>query len=123
MSKNVLFYEKEDGKYINDTINLNMNALHKFLFRNIVPGSTVLDLGFGSGREMIFLKEKLGCNVIGLDQSDLFVKKAKEKGLEVFQSDLSNINEILEENSIDTIISVAMLLIKTATKAKLLIWL
>jgi len=64
-------------------------------------GGKVLDLGCGSGRVGLFLKDKNGCSVLGVDNSPNLVHICKQRGLNAI---LMDINKQLPENSFDTIV-------------------
>ncbi len=53
-----------------------MEALHALLASIIDQGSRVLDIGFGSGRELEFLHVR-GCEIYGIDPTPAFVDHAK----------------------------------------------
>lgn len=71
------------------TVYIYGKAPSKFLaenYRVIRPGSSVLDMGIGEGRNAVFLAKK-GYNVTGIDISSVAIKKAhllaKEQGVRI----------------------------------------
>ncbi len=57
-----------------------MSLLHQLLLKYIPPKSTLLDIGFGSGRDIDFLYTN-GYDVWGLDPSVKFVENIKQRFL------------------------------------------
>ena len=50
------YYEKNASKYIEDTINCDMSEQYKFFLKNMPKKGMILDIGFGSGRDMRYFK-------------------------------------------------------------------
>lgn len=71
---------------------------------SLQSGTTILDAGCGNGRNMNLRDD---CKFIGFDNSIGQINICIEKGLNVFQS--SNLDIKLENNSIDNIISIAVI--------------
>lgn len=61
----------------------------------------VLDLGCGSGRVGLFLKDKNGCSVLGVDNSPSLVHICKQRGLNAI---LMDINKQLPKDGFDTVV-------------------
>jgi SAM-dependent methyltransferase len=61
----------------------------------------VLDLGCGSGRVGLFLKDHSGCSVLGVDNSSSLVHICKKRGLNAM---LMDINQQLPKDSFETIV-------------------
>lgn len=74
---------------------------------NFKNGSTILDLGCGSGYITNFLKNR-GLNAIGIDFSAEMINIAKEKfpDIDFKQYDFLNIDNYFEDNSVDGIIAI-----------------
>lgn len=70
-------------------------------------GSTILDLGCGSGYITNFLKNR-GLNAIGIDFSAEMINIAKEKfpDIDFKQYDFLNIENYFEDNSVDGVIAI-----------------
>lgn len=61
----LLYYEKEFGTFISETIDADTKPLRERFLRNVPDGGTILDLGCGSGRDtMAFLKAGYRVNAI-----------------------------------------------------------
>lgn len=87
-------YYKDNAKdYIAKTLNVNMKDLYDFFLKYAKPKSKLLDIGFGSGRDMLHFKS-LGFDVYGIDPEPKFVGEAKKKGLRV---DCCAINDCFNE--------------------------
>lgn len=71
------YYDNNVGKYIDDTIALDMSHLYKKFLQEIPQGSRILDAGCGSGRDSLFFM-KHGYKVTGFDASAEMVKHASE---------------------------------------------
>ncbi len=54
----------------------------------IKDGSTILDLGCGDGKLMLYLKNKKNTKAYGIEISDECIYNCVEKGLSVFHSDI-----------------------------------
>ena len=55
-----------------------MSQLHQLLLKYIPKNSTVLDIGFGSGRDLDFLQNN-GYDIWGIDPSTKFLENAKNR--------------------------------------------
>jgi 2-polyprenyl-3-methyl-5-hydroxy-6-metoxy-1,4-benzoquinol methylase len=78
------FYNSQSKELIKNYDNADMSKLHKLFLQYIKPESTVLDIGFGSGRDLQFLKEN-SYDIWGIDPSRKFVQNTQTKF-----SDISN---------------------------------
>ena len=74
----IKYYNKSANKLYTSYENADMSPLHKLLLSNIEPKGNVLDIGFGSARDLAFLLEK-GFNIWGIDPAEEFVNKAKQR--------------------------------------------
>lgn len=74
--------------------------LQKYIdtFLSSLPGTRILDLGSGPGRDALILKER-GFSPTCIDISDAMISLCKEKGLEAFRGDIEGV--ALENNSFD----------------------
>ena len=76
-------YYKDNAKdYIAKTINVNMQESYDFFLKYAKPKSKLLDIGFGSGRDILYFKS-LGFDAYGIDPEPDFCIEAKKKGLNV----------------------------------------
>jgi len=76
------YYEDNAKDYIAKTINVNMKDTYDFFLKYAKPKSRLIDIGFGSGRDMLYFKS-LGFDVFGIDPTTDFYEEAKIKGLNV----------------------------------------
>ena len=74
------YYSEHFNEYIASTINVDMSPIYA-LFEPLLKGKKILDVGFGSGRDMLYFQSK-GYEVFGIDTEPAFVKHAKEVGLD-----------------------------------------
>ena len=111
ISSTIEYYDSHTDELIERYDSADMSELHTIFDRYIQPGQKVLDIGFGSGRDMLYLKGK-GVNLFGIDASEAFVRHFKERHPSqkpiVFHSILPDIALPEEhEHSFDAIYSVA----------------
>jgi SAM-dependent methyltransferase len=72
------FYDTQSVNLIERYDSATMTSLHSILIKHIPKKSNVLDIGFGSGRDLEFLYEH-GYNIWGIDPTERFVEHAKER--------------------------------------------
>jgi SAM-dependent methyltransferase len=65
----------------------------------------ILDAGCGTGGLLLHLAKHEFCNISGFDLSSDAVHACKHRGLDVAQGDLSNIDQLFQDNRFDVIIS------------------
>ena len=70
---------------------------------SLQPKSTLADIGCGNGKNMLYRKD---LETIGVDLCEGFLKICTEKGLKVIMGSITDIP--LESNSIDNVISIAV---------------
>jgi SAM-dependent methyltransferase len=85
------YYDENKNEFIDNTINCDM-SFHYALFEKYLNNNSkmILDLGFGSGRDIIYFSKK-GFSVIGIDPTKVFVNLMKQKGYEVYEAYAQNI--------------------------------
>jgi SAM-dependent methyltransferase len=83
-SKTIQYYQKHGKRLIVEYEQADMSKLHSFLMESLNPKGNILDIGFGSGRELNFLRQQ-DFKIWGVDPSLEFVRHAKQRF-----SDLSN---------------------------------
>lgn len=83
------YYSKNAKKYIEETKDCDMSKQYEFFEKNL-NGKEILDLGFGSGRDMLYFKEK-GLHVEGIDPCIEFCEHASNLGLQVFNMSVEEI--------------------------------
>lgn len=85
--KTTAFYQNNATAYIQQTKDVDMQAHYQRFLPHLPKGATVLDVGFGSGRDMLYF-QRMGYRAEGIDIVPTFVEKAKEKGLCVCLQDV-----------------------------------
>ena len=108
----ISYYNRTADSLIPTYETAEMSKLHSFLLLNLVPNSNVLDIGFGSGRDLAFL-QKHGFNIWGIDPIEQFVDHAKERFSNItdhfFKASLPNLNIPQKlQHSFDNIILIAV---------------
>lgn len=76
------YYDTNAKEYIENTINCDMSFHYQKFLKYLPKTGKILDVGFGSGRDMIYFKS-LGYDVEGIDTSNEFIKNMKIKGFKV----------------------------------------
>lgn len=71
------FYNKNAREYFESTVHLDMSHLYEPFLSRLQPGSKVLDVGCGSGRDSLFFKNQ-GYEVTAIDGSAELVKLASQ---------------------------------------------
>lgn len=79
------YYSEHSSEYIASTIGIDMSPVYA-LFEPLLNGKRILDVGFGSGRDMLYFKSK-GYEVFGIDTESAFVEHAKGVGLKASVAD------------------------------------
>lgn len=86
------FYHTHAQDYFNQTIEVDPSSFLLPLVKHLAPGSTVLDVGCGSGRDMLWLTER-GFYCTGLERSpDLAALARQHTGLLVIEADFESYN-------------------------------
>ena len=101
------YYTKNFKEYIQNTKDIDMKEYYNVFEMYLKPHSTILDVGFGSGRDSLYFNSK-GHNVYSIDPIKEFCNDAKELGLtNVYQM---SIEDIEYNNKFDGIWACASLL-------------
>lgn len=74
------YYSEHALEYIEKTKDANMKEIYDFFLNHITTNGKLLDVGFGSARDMLYFKG-LGFDVYGIDNEPKFVNEAKKFGL------------------------------------------
>ena len=74
------YYSKHAEEYIESTMGIDMSSWYAMLEPYLPLGGSILDVGLGSGRDMLHFKKK-GYDVFGIDIEEAFVEHAKSLGL------------------------------------------
>lgn len=75
------YYKEHAKEFIEDTFNCDMSDQYRFFEKHLKEKGTILDIGFGSGRDSLYFKSK-GYEVHAIDPEEEFVKHGKELGLQ-----------------------------------------
>ena len=84
------YYSTNCKEYISSTQNVDMWEHYSRFLPYLSIGAKILDIGFGSGRDMLYFEDKR-YNVIGIDNVSEFVENAKANGLNVELCDFHNL--------------------------------
>ena len=84
------YYSTNYKEYISSTQNVDMTEHYNRFLPYLSKGAKMLDIGFGSGRDMLYFASK-GFNVFGVDNVSEFVDNAKANGLNVELCDFHNL--------------------------------
>lgn len=76
------YYQKNASEYINKTKDVDMSEAYQFFLKYAKTKGKLLDIGFGSGRDMLYFKS-IGFDVEGIDPQPEFCDEAKKIGLNV----------------------------------------
>ncbi|MDP3283410.1 MAG: class I SAM-dependent methyltransferase [Desulfobacterales bacterium] len=84
------FYRENHSKYSERTFNIDPSSFLSPLATKLAPGSFILDVGCGSGRDLLWLKNK-GFSVMGFDRSPELAELArKSAGCDVLEGDFTS---------------------------------
>lgn len=108
------YYEENADIFIEGTSKCDMSIQYNLLTKHLNKGDSILDVGFGSGRDMLFFKEN-GYEVYGIDITQKFIENAMALGLNVKQV---SVLEIDYKNKFDAIWACASLLHLTKTEVE-----
>lgn len=84
------YYSVNYKEYIRATRDVNMTVHYDRFLSYLHPQAKILDVGFGSGRDMLYFKSK-GYIVFGIDYVVEFVNNAKQNGLNAEVCDFHSI--------------------------------
>lgn len=92
------YYDDNALEYINNTIDSDMSVQYQLFEKHLNKNAkTILDIGFGSGRDMLHFSQKY--EVYGIDSTQAFCEHAKELGLNNVYC--MNVKEMNFENKFD----------------------
>ena len=74
------YYRDHAKEFIDSTINCDMSEQYRFFESHLTGAGTILDIGFGSGRDSLYFLSK-GYEVYSIDPEPEFAKYGREKGL------------------------------------------
>lgn len=106
------FYENHSHDLIERYNSADMSELHQLLAKHIPSNSKIIDIGFGSGRDLAFLQSN-GHDIYGIDPVEAFVIQAQNRFTDI--RDHFRVGSFLSSNipsdwlnSFDTVISIAV---------------
>ncbi|MBC8551230.1 MAG: class I SAM-dependent methyltransferase [Nitrospira sp.] len=101
------YYQQHSEEYHRKTFTLDPASFLEPLIRYIEPGSSILDIGCGSGRDIGWLKQH-GYQSKGLERASGLIALAREEtGCEVFEEDFDTYN--FESTKYDALIMIGSL--------------
>ncbi|UPT76878.1 class I SAM-dependent methyltransferase [Sulfurovum sp. XGS-02] len=108
----IKYYNRAAQRLIPAYDSAKMSIFYNILLNNLTHGSKILDIGFGSGRDLAFLRDE-EFEIWGADPSQQFVDHAKKRFEDIsdhfFNTSLPNLNLPKElEYSFDSIILIAV---------------
>jgi len=84
------FYQRHYTTYHQKTFHIDPSSFLEPLIRHLTPGDSLIDVGCGSGRDLLWLKEH-GFKVTGFERSEgLAVLARKHVGCEIIERDFEN---------------------------------
>ena len=86
------FYEKNHQQYFNSTVGIDPSAFLNPLAKLLKPQAAILDIGCGSGRDLLWFAER-GFKPTGFEQSPKLARLAREhSNCPVIEGDFCNYN-------------------------------
>ena len=86
------YYQKNYKAYNEKTFSIDPSSFLVLLAKRLPPEAFVLDMGCGSGRDLLWMK-KQGFDVIGFERSPGLAELARDNaGCEVIEGDLETYN-------------------------------
>lgn len=91
--------EEYDTYWQNRDTGAELNSFQKkraeFLIREIDKNDSILDIGCGDGRILVYLKEKgHQGEMLGVDSSDYVLSKAKSRGVAAIKKDIRDVKQL-----------------------------
>ena len=89
MNGTIDYYNSHANEYYRTTVDADLDTGRKKFAAYLPAGARVIDMGCGSGRDVLAFRE-MGFDAAGLDASEELVRLAKERlGIPVFTADLA----------------------------------
>lgn len=86
------YYNEHAKEYIESTKDCDMSVQYNFFLKYLKEKSYILDVGFGSGRDMLYFNSK-GFKTKGIDITKEFVENGKSLNLDVEELSVYDLNE------------------------------
>ena len=102
----IQYYKENASEYIRKTQNIDMTSHYEFFAKYLNPGDSILDIGFGSGRDSMHFSKNY--SVTSIDVINEFIEHARSLGL--LNVYFQNVQEMMYENNFDAIWACASLL-------------
>ncbi|MEG1739628.1 MAG: methyltransferase domain-containing protein [Bacilli bacterium] len=83
------YYNNNSKRYIADTLHCDMAEEYKIFLKYMPKQGTILDIGFGSGRDMIYFSS-LGYKTVGIDPTLNFINNMTKLNYEVYKTTLED---------------------------------
>jgi superfamily II DNA or RNA helicase/HKD family nuclease/SOS-response transcriptional repressor LexA len=94
MEKTIAFYNRKAADFFNDTVGVDMSALHSRFLRELPDGGIILDAGCGSGRDAKAFKDR-GFRIAAFDASrELAVLASEYLGQPVSVRTFADVEEV-----------------------------
>jgi len=89
MNNTIDYYNRNAESYYWNTVGVDLDATRKRFAAYLRDGAFVIDMGCGSGRDVVAFSD-MGFRVIGIDASEELVYLAQERlGINAFMADMS----------------------------------
>ena len=85
------YYEENAEKYIVETIKCDVSEQYNLFLKYMPRSGKILDIGFGSGRDMIYFNSQ-GYDVVGIDPTQVFIDNMHNQGYSAFNLQVENLN-------------------------------
>ncbi len=79
MNKTLEYYNSQSSTFIDRYNTVKITKLHQIFEKYIKSKDFVLDVGFGSGRDLRFIRDNITKKVFGIDGCEKFVEYLKEE--------------------------------------------
>lgn len=90
MNRTIDYYNNNAEQYYQTTITADLDSARKKFASYLPAGASVIDIGCGSGRDVLAFND-MGFNAVGLDASDELVELARERlGINVVVASMSS---------------------------------
>lgn len=93
------YYETNADSFIENTLHCDMKSQYALLEKYLKPRCSIMDIGFGSGRDLLYFQSK-GYAVCGIDTSSSFCTHAREKEFDVQELSVLDLNMKIEVDAI-----------------------